>query len=557
MMREAAPPLSVSEALAAALVSVLSAIVVTGYLWGMVARILPYAVLGFAVATAVVLCLWLLRRAHRERADVFAAAVVFAGVLGWILYLGWPSLLPPGGGPDLAHHLTLVEYLDRRWQLPDGSLAGVMNEMAHYTPGVHLLAVLAGAWTRTDGLHALYSVMAVSVALKCLLVYAIAMRSLPSPGLRVPFAVGAVALCLLPAQYFLGSFAHDSFFAQAAAETFAVAMWWAVVVWDAQPARLPLVLFAIAGCGAFLTWPLWIGAPMVTLAAVALTREGLRPRQRLAAIVLASAAPLAIAALHTVGRTGWLVIAGTSGGVLRPSIEVFGWPFAVTAATGLAASVFSRETRSTLLLTLAIAAQSLSLYALARSGGANTPYMALKMMYLIVYPLAVLGAVAVARLVSWRATGATAWRPAVACGLVLLAIASARTPLARAVRAAPAVSSNLYTAGRWARANVEAACVDYLVPQADTMYWLHLAVLGNPRVSSRTGNPNTFVPARAVARWIEPGGLPYAIAHLPALPKEVLNDVDIVEQFGDAAVVLRHGPSFCADAQRYAFRTGR
>jgi hypothetical protein len=89
------------------------------------------------------------------------------------------------------------------------------------------------------------------------------------------------------------------------------------------------------------------------------------------------------------------------------------------------------------------------------------------------------------------------------------------------------------------------------------MYWLHLAVLGNARVSARTGDPDTFVPARAVARWIEPGGLPFAIAHIPTLPKEVLNDVDVLEQFGAAAVVLRRGPSFCADSQRYALRLAR
>ena len=44
-----------------------------------------------------------------------------------------------------------------------------------------------------------------------------------------------------------------------------------------------------------------------------------------------------------------------------------------------------------MLLTLSIAAQAATLYALARSRGTSTPYMALKMIYLLIYPLAVFG----------------------------------------------------------------------------------------------------------------------------------------------------------------------
>jgi hypothetical protein len=40
---------------------------------------------------------------------------------------------------------------------------------------------------------------------------------------------------------------------------FAVAMWWALVVWIAQPAARAMVLFALFGVAAFLTWPIWVG----------------------------------------------------------------------------------------------------------------------------------------------------------------------------------------------------------------------------------------------------------------------------------------------------------
>jgi hypothetical protein len=112
----------------------------------------------------------------------------------------------------------------------------------------------------------------------------------------------------------------------------------------------------------------------------------------------------------------------------------------------------------------------------------------------------------------------------------------------------PAVTLPLYEAGQWARANVPPACVEYLVGDDETAYWLHLAVLGNPRMSPRTGDFATYEPKDAIVRWLTPGGLPYAIADLPALPRAVRDELDIVQQFGTAAVVKRRGAASCTEA---------
>ncbi len=67
-----------------------------------------------------------------------------------LLRVAWPSLVPPGRGPDLTHHLLLVDYIEQHHHLVhDRSLDGAMGEMAHYTPGSHLLAVMAGTWFGT------------------------------------------------------------------------------------------------------------------------------------------------------------------------------------------------------------------------------------------------------------------------------------------------------------------------------------------------------------------------------------------------------------------------
>jgi len=186
--------------------------------------------------------------------------------------------------------------------------------------------------------------------------------------------------------------------------------------------------------------------------------------------------------------------------------------------------------------------------------------MALKMVYLAPYPLAAAAALALAGLwqVAVRASGAAAvgvWLRERAGGLVawvlvlLLGGAVAR-PLVAAGRPTPVVSEPLYLAGQWARAHVQRACVDYLVADGDTGYWLHLAVLGNPRAGARMEQADAFDPHEAIVRWVTPGGLPFAIADLRILPRDVLASVDVLARFGPAIVVKRRGATSCSAGQQ-------
>ena len=75
-------------------------------------------------------------------------------------------------------------------------------------------------------------------------------------------------------------------------------------------------------------------------------------------------------------------------------------------------------------------------------------------------------------------------------------------PALTAPRAIPVVDLDLYEAGKWTRANVGQTCVDYLVADAETAYWLHLAVLGNPRASERMIEIDRYDP-RAAAGTVD------------------------------------------------------
>jgi hypothetical protein len=137
-----------------------------------------------------------------------------------------------------------------------------------------------------------------------------------------------------------------------------------------------------------------------------------------------------------------------------------------------------------------------------------------------------------------------AWLP-----VVLVALGAGHA-MAKAPSVAPVVTQPVFLAGSWARAHLPPACIDYLVADGYTGYWLHLAMLGNPRAAGRTLVDDTFEPRKAIVRWIVPGGLPYAIAdNLDALPRDVRTNVDVLARFGSAAVVKRRGAAVCNETK--------
>src|SRR5262245_44166269 len=327
--------------------------------------IAPVFVLVVAVAVAA-FAFVSLRAEPSGAGETLALAAIVAATLAYLLWLARPSLLPLGSGPDLTHHLMLVDYIERHWRLPhDPALGALMGEMVHYTPGLHLLAALAGAWTRTDGLHAIYPVVALSVAVKAGFVFFIAMR-LVRRGRRLLFALAAVLLLFAPREYFLRSFSVHSFLAQIVSELFAVAMWWALVVWDERPGRPAMILFAVAGVGAFLTWPVWIGPLILVLVAIVALGRDVPPRERLASLCLAAVPIAAVAGLHAFGRARATAIAGSGGFVVWPSIEVFTWWFLVLAGAGMILASVDRRTRSIVWLVAGVVLQAAALVAVAK-----------------------------------------------------------------------------------------------------------------------------------------------------------------------------------------------
>ena len=401
--------------------------------------------------------------------------------------------------------------------------------MAHYTPGAHLLAVIGGVSLGADGLHAFFPIAVLSAALTTAFVFLVGRRY----GLPAPYALSGAVLLLLPAQYFAGAFTHDSFLAQAVATLFAVAMWWALVNWTDRPGPLNAAIVALFLVAVFLSWPVWLG-PLLLVFLALLLRADLPQRERRLQLAIVLVPFLAIVLLHSWDRWGWMAIVRTSGAVLQPSLQSLGWLLPLLAVVGALAAMQEPRSRISVALLLAIGLQMLTLFVVAKAQGAHTPYMAFKMVYLAIYPMAALAAIGIARMASAvRAPQPAGWL--VAAALLIAAV----QPALSAPHAVPVVNDDLYAAGKWLRINGGAACTDYLVADAETAYWLHLAVLGNPRATPRMQEVDRYDPRAAMAPWITSAGRTYAIADLRLLPAEIRSRVDVAAQFGTAAVIKR------------------
>jgi hypothetical protein len=475
-----------------------------------------------------------------NRAAMAGWAVVVGSVLVLLLAAAWPALLPPGGASDLTHHLMLVDVLDRTRHLVDSLTSeAALGEMAHYTPGLHLLIVIAGALAGMEAYRAAYPLLATTIALKAGFVFLIAWDLLPAGRARLPLAVAAVGLVLsAPRAYSVDGFLQAGFLAQVASELFVAAGWWAVARWWEDRALAWMAFAGLMGAAVFLTWPIWIGPLMVATALAVLLAERLAWHERMRAAALAVAPVAVIAMMHLARHGAWLRIAATSGAVPAFVPDVLVVILIGLAVTGLAAAWARPGARVTLWFAAALALQALALYALARARGAATPYMAMKMIYLAVYPAAVLGTIGLDAIVRRLRLPALGWLFAVlTCGAGLRHVTAAPV-------AAPIVNADLDAAGRWARANLQAACVDYIVDDAEQAYWLHLAVMGQPRRSARTAEIDGYTANRAVGAWIDGSARPYAIARRELLPGEVLGESQVVHASG-SAVVIRHRSGGC------------
>lgn len=535
----------VPETFIAAFVAAASALMATGYLLDAAGLTLHPVPLAAATLAAGLTAFAAFRESPAPAAAVPIAGCVVAAALGYVLWLASPSLLPVTNGPDVVHHLLLIRVIHRTHRLVhDPALEPYLLEMMNYTPGGHIAAAAVAHWLRLDPLRVLQPLTALFVAVKVGMVYVVTLRLLPQTPGASRAALAAPVLLFVAAPYVLGSFFQFFFYAQVLSETFALAMVLAALGWTRTGATRYLWLAATCGVGVFLSWPVWI-APAGAAVLTAIAGAALPMRRRLAAAALVVAPVALIGILHTATHAAGASIIGSSGAVTRPSTETLGMGFVVLGVLGTVLALRSAPARPVVVLFVATVLQGLALAVFDARAGARSFYMPLKMVYLAVLPCAVLGAWALAKVSDAVASRlsigpAGAARLSIVPVLIAAILAGGRIPVKR--QWSP-ISEPALAAGRWARGALPPGCIDYFSRHWLTGYWLHLDVLGNPRLSDRMRD-ETFDFPDAVGKWILRNGLPYGIVEdLTAIPREARADMMVLREFGPAAVVKNSRPA--------------
>src|SRR5262249_60277153 len=153
------------------------------------------------------------------------------------------------------------------------------------------------------------------------------------------------------------------------------------------------------------------------------------------------------------------------GFTVAPTLATVAWPYALLTAAGVVAAAGRRETHTIPLLVAAAVVEWAALAAAACSSHAATPYLAVKMFYLAIYPMSVGAAVLLANL--WRAVVRLAPRlrgPAPAWTAVLLGGAAAARPSIAAPRPGPVITEPGLQAAEGARTLASPNFIGHLTP---------------------------------------------------------------------------------------------
>lgn len=494
----------------------------------------------------------------RVRLDLGVTLVwllVVGGLFIYLMALAWPTFLPLTESSDSTHHASYIDFIAARHMLAhDPSLDRYLGEMTVYPAGAHILGALAAQALGVSGLRVLHPLLAVLVALKAGLVLCLIARLLPPPSRHPAVALAGSLLLLVPVGYFIRAFTGYYFFPMVISETFAVAALWAMIVWDRMPTArrsfAPLGFFALYGTSILLIWPTWLPIVTTALGALVLLRRGLALRARFAALTVALLPVAGVGMVYALNFRGDQGVLTNEGAILKPSLEVYTLPLLGLLVVGCLVSLRNQRVWPIFFLAASTLAALGVLWELALTGHAAF-YIAYKMFYLLQYPIVILAGLGLAAGWDWLRRISP---PPVARRWALVSLLLPLIVLGGVWRRPPrqeysTVREPVYQAGLWAKANLPNGCLDYLVDNAITAYWLHVYVLGNPRGAARADAivDNMYHPREGNDKWRSPPDLPFAVVeNLDKVPKKFRTDMRVLFQSDTAAVVERAGA--CQDA---------
>ena len=529
--------LTALDATLAALFVALTAVLFAGFLLRRADLPLTLPPLLGAVAGALaLLTLALFLRRQRltwDPAQLVAVGLVAAAVGGAYVAFAWPTFYPTATSTDFANHFRVIEAIVESRTVTVGG----------YPQGAHLLVAFACWASGIAPLRLIAPAAAAFVWLAAVFTVATTSSLLCGSRCRGPATVASGLLLFQAYGYFVHQFTTAFFLSHIGASMWLVAGFYWLVRFRATRDSLFSGLAALCLPALILTYPHWSAVAVAAGALFFLIDDGVALRWRIAISAI-------VVAVSLVALLGFLrdlmiplltlrIVMG-EGAVVTPTVGEFGAAWVALALAGLVITLGRWREHAALLAALAGIAATM---AVAYAGAAfqlNAYYYAYKLWHPAIYPLAVLAAIALARLAEMHRARIPS-RGGLASLLVgaALFLPACFLPLQTAWQRAnwhPTIDENVYKAAVWARQNLGGEPITFIVAYWNTPHFLHVGVL---RRNEADLGPRYDALRRAdVDRWVQPSdGFTYAITD--DVTVEPLQGATVEFRSGDAAVLRR------------------
>ena len=477
-----------------------------GYLQNLVADYRADASLVFiGVIVEMVVVLLFARRFIAFEFDPLETAgfvIVTLGVWWYFVYAALPTLLPPTQSSDAVRVYQQVMF-----SYPEGKL------VSWYPAGGAFVAAMLARWLDWQPLRVLHPVAASFVALSAGAVYGITCALLPPQRVSKIVALLAPALLFVPWSYFAGTINWEQyFFAQVFAQYFTLAALWFTLSYAQNSNRCFAALIGAALLGVVAAYPIFVALPLglfglVIFAQVfagrvflpeqsiddapeSLTRPRTRANSRRALITFAIFIALMLLVAIALQRGGVLefraaqyaVVVGVGeGGVTTPSLDSLGGPiFLALAFVGAWFAWKQGAVGRTLLGLLFVWLGQFTALLVIQSLFQVSDYRVDKTFYILVFPLALLATLPLARALERIAARVRFSARALVAGFIATAIGlSAAIFIFRPPKVySPLTESELQIAF-WAKGFFNNTYqVSYLDPEPISAYWLSIGIWG-------------------------------------------------------------------------------
>ena len=555
---------SISQALFSVLFLFLFFTLLNGYLQNIVGG---YRSNTWLVLLGVVLALVLSLLAARGRVVVERNPLELAGfllvVVGvWVYFVipALPTLMPPTRSSDAVRIYQQVLF-----SYPEGKL------VSWYPAGGAFLAAMFAHWINWPPLRVLHPTAASFIALSAGAVYGITCALLPRKRISKIAALLAPALLFVPWSYFAGMIDWEQYFyAQALAQLFILAALWYTASYAEQPGWVLAALIGAALLGTVAAYPIFIVMPLATFGLVMLARAAivgqgtLRRRRTVEALaVLAVFVALMIAAALVLQNAGILELqaGGVSttgdvgpGGVTNPSLDTLGGPFFLLLAFVGVFFAWRVDAKGQVLIGF-LCVWFLELIALA----VIQPYLDVsgyridKTFYVLVFPLAILATLPLARVIERAASRFDLSPRAAASGLVgAVLLTGVGVAVLRPPRSYSPFSETEIRTALWAKEHLDTYQISFLDPQMLRAYWVAYGFWREtlPTEWFQWIPAGTKLGPATFEEWLNDPAWPRWI-FLPDLKAQSVAPAQVIYQDGAGGIAQKDPSTFAAPSPQY------